>query len=354
MTAKRIFSARLRRVLGILAVSASLGMSQALADTLEIKGDAPQTYTVVKGDTLWDISGKYLEKPWRWPELWEGNPQIANPHLIYPGDVISLSYVDGQPRLGINRARGTVKLTPQIRSTPIDDAIPVIPVEAIQQFLQKLTVLDKASIDSSPYIVRSEEGWVTAAQGDRIYVRGLTDEGNKNYQVYRVGDPIEDPTTGQVIAHEGIFAADVELDRIGDPSTLLITSSARETTVGDLVVPREDNKVLSNIHPRVPDSQLNGRILEIVGGVGIFGRFQAVIINLGESDGLSRGHVLSAFSKGETILDTNSNKRRDMVKLPDERAGTLMVIEAFENLSYALAMESRMQLRVLDEVRTPE
>ena len=354
MTAKPIFPARIRRALISLALVSSLGISNVIADTLQIKGDAPQSYTVVKGDTLWDISGKYLEKPWRWPELWEGNPQIANPHLIYPGDVISLHYVDGEPRLGINRARGTAKLTPKIRATAIDDAIPVIPVEAIHQFLRKLSVLDQATIDSAPYIVRGQESRIIAAQGDRIYVKGLTDTSAESYQVYNIGYPIQDPTTGAVIGHEGIFVGDASLDVAGDPATLILNSVAREASVGDLVVARNGDAALTDIYPKVPDTQLTGRVLIIIDGVGVFGRFSAVIINLGSADGLSRGHVLSSFTKGEIVPDEGSRDRRDRVQLPDERSGTVMVIEAFENLSYALAVESRAEIRLLDEVRTPE
>ena len=354
MTAKPIFPALIRRVLISLALVSSLGISNVFADTLEIKGDAPQRYTVVKGDTLWDISGKYLEKPWLWPELWEGNPQIANPHLIYPGDVISLHYVDGQPRLGLNRVGGKVKVSPKIRATTIEDAIPVIPVEAIQQFLRKLSVLDKATIDSAPYVVRGEESRILATVGHRLYVKGLTDTSAENYQIYHVGEPINDPSSGKVIAHEGIFVGNASLDVAGDPATLVLNSIAREASVGDLVVARDDDKALANIFPKVPDAQLNGRVLNIIDGVGVFGRFQAVIVNLGAADGLSRGHVLSSFSKGELVPDEATKDLRDRVQLPDERSGTLMVIEAFENLSYALAMESRKQIRVLDEVRTPE
>ena len=354
MTAKRIFPVLVRQLLGILALSASLGIGNALADTIEIKGDAPQSYTVVKGDTLWDISGKYLEKPWRWPELWEGNPQIANPHLIYPGDIISLSYVDGQPRLGINRAHGTMKLSPKIRSTPIDDAIPVLPLGAVKQFLLKLALLDKATIDSAPYVVRGEEGRIVVTQGQRVYVKGLSDTGDKGYQIYHAGDPINDPATGDLIAYESIFAGDAKLDQLGDPSTLLVTSNTREISVGDIALARDADSIITDYYPKVPDKQLNGQVLDIIGGIGAFGRFQSVIINLGTSDGLARGHVLSVFAKGETVLDTVSPERKDTVKLPDERAGSVIVIEAHENLSYAFVVESRQHMRVLDEVRTPE
>lgn len=355
MTAKRFFPARLGRLLISLAIITGLGLSNVLADTLNIKGDAPQTYTVVKGDTLWDISGKYLDQPWRWPELWEGNPQIVNPHLIYPGDVISMYYVDGEPRLGINRAGGTVKLSPKIRATRIDDAIPVIPVDAIHQFLRKSRVLDLSAIESGPYVVRGEESRIMVAHGDRVYVKGLSDASDDTYELFHRGEPIKDPTTGEIIGYKGIFVGEAEMDVMGDPATLVMTSTAREVAIGDIVMSRPDDELLANIYPSVPEEKINGQVLLVVDGVGIFGRYQTVLINLGKSDGLSRGHVLSTFAKGETI-DNNVTltDRRDTVKLPDERSGTLMVIQAFDNMSYALAMESRMHMRVYDEVRTPE
>ena len=355
MTAKRFFPARLAQLLVTVAVISVFGIGNVLADTLNIKGDAPQSYTVVKGDTLWDISGKYLDQPWRWPELWEGNPQIVNPHLIYPGDVISLYYVGGEPRLGLNRAHGTVTLSPKIRATRIDDAIPVIPVEAIQQFLRKPDILDQSTIDSGPYVIRGEESRILASHGDRVYVKGLSDTGSKAYEIYHKGDPVKNPATGEVIAYEGIFVGDAKLDVAGDPATLLMTSSAREVAVGDYVVAAEDDEVLANIYPKVPDKQLNGKILNIIDGVGLFGRYQTVLINLGKADGLSRGDVLSSFYIGETVdNDVTRDIRGDTVKLPDERTGTIMIIKAYDKLSYALAMESRVQIRVLDEVRTPE
>jgi hypothetical protein len=355
MTAKRIFPARIGQLVVSVAIILNLSIGNVLADTINIKGDAPETYTVVKGDTLWDISGKYLDKPWLWPELWKGNPQIVNPHLIYPGDVITLFYVDGEPRLGINRAHGTVKLSPKIRATRIDDAIPVIPVEAIQQFLKKSSILDMSAIETGPYVIRGEESRIMASHGDRLYVKGLEAADNKKYQIYNQGDPIKNPATGEILGYEGNYVGDAKLDVIGDPSTLVVTAATREIKVGDHVVARLEDDVLSNIYPKVPDQPVNGQILNVMDGVGIFGRFQTVIVNLGTSDGLDRGHVLSAYTKGETVDNTvTKDDKDDKVTLPDERSGTLMIIQPYDNLSYALAMESRKQMRVLDEVRTPD
>lgn len=351
MTAKRIFSG-----LCILLLSGAISLGSALADTLAIKDGAPQTYTVVKGDTLWDISGQYLDKPWRWPELWEGNPQIADPHLIYPGDVISLQYVDGQPRLGINRANQAKrdgKLTPRIRATRIDDAIPVIPIDAIRQLLSKLDVLDKATMDKAPYVISGQENRLLVTAGERAYVAGLNSS-HKNYQIYHLGNPIKDPKTGKTIAYVGILTGNAELDRAGNPATLLVTDTTREVTVGDRLVATKDEKSLAKFYPRVPDKKLDGQILTLVNATSITGRYQTVVINLGKSHGIMPGHVLSVFNDGDTIDNYITEELGDTIKLPDERSGTLLIVDSYEELSYALVMESRLPIRPLDEVRTPE
>lgn len=371
MNAKSFFLPRpiqaLYLIVGLLATPI------AVSDTLNVREDAPETYTIVKGDTLWDISGRYLDKPWRWPELWENNPQIANPHLIYPGDVISLYYVDGQPTLGINRGESdlnriepdtdpsinpspeTVKLSPRIKATPIDSAIPVVPIENIHQFLLDLKVLGKATMDKAPYIVRGQEGRIIAAQGERVYAKGLDRaESGQTFQIYHQGKPIKDPETGNIIAYESILVGNAKLEQAGTPSTLLITSSKREARPGDRLLTTTSEAELSNFYPRVPDGPISAKILNAVDGASIIGRNQAVIINAGTQQGLGRGHVLSTFTKPIRVPDNVSSDPSDAVTLPSERSGTLMVIRPFENLSYALVMESLMPLRLLDEVRTPE
>ena len=372
MTAKSFLLLHPTRVLCLIV--GFLAAPPAFSDTLNIREGAPDTYTVVKGDTLWDISGRYLDKPWRWPELWENNPQIANPHLIYPGDVISLYYVDGEPRLAINRSDTsdtpgivdavqdesdfipeTVKLLPQIKATPIDSAIPVVPVEDIQQLLRGLTVLDKATIDRAPYIVRGQGDRTILARGDRIYVKGLSRaESGQSFQIYSRGKPVRDPVVGNIIAYEGIFVGDAKLERVGDPSTLRITSSKQEASVGDRLLATVSEAELSSFYPSVPDSFVSAKILNVVDGANIIGRYQTVIINAGTQQGLGRGHVLSTFTKSIQVPDDVTADPTDTVTLPSERSGTLMVIRPFENLSYALVMESRLPLRLLDEVRTPE
>lgn len=351
MTVKRILPLSLSFLLAATTLAFSL---QSTAETLTIKDDAPSSYTVVKGDTLWGISGRYLDKPWLWPELWQGNPQITNPHLIYPGDVISLSYENGQPRLHINRSTQNVKLAPQIRETRIDNAIPTVPIATIQQFLRNLKVLDKASMEKAPYVISGQEGRILTAIGDRIYVKGLQDAAQTDYQIYHLGDPINDPDTGETIAHEGLFVADAKLETAGDPSRLLVTTSKREIAIGDRLISTESGVQLTDFYPKVPSTEVKGKILNVVDGTGIIGRHQAVIINLGKTDGIARGDVLSTFTKEETVPDRVSKDLGDSVTLPQERSGTLMVIRPFEKLSYALVMESRLPIHIKDEVKTPQ
>lgn len=354
MTVKRILTAPAHQLLSLVILLTNLTAGNALAETIDIKGNAPQSYTVTKGDTLWDIASKYLEKPWRWPELWRKNPGIENPHLIYPGDIISLSYIDGQPQLGINRANSTIKLSPKIRSTPIDNAIPVIPAEAIQQFMYKHKVFDKTTIEQAAYIIHGPNERIISARGDRIYAKGLIDSDNKHYRIYRIDGPINDPTKDKVIGYKGIFVGDARLDHIGNHAVLSITSSVREVHVGDRVFAREKvDPTPADIYPKVPNSPLVGQILEIIDGTKFVGQLQTVIVNLGTADGLSRGHMLSVFNKKKTISGKTSSEHGNITSLPSEKSGTLMVMKTFKHYSYALVMESHSLLRIFDEIRSP-
>ena len=357
-----IFKKGLRWGIGLSLVMASHLMAQGL----EVKPDAPSTYTVVKGDTLWDISGRYLDQPWRWPELWGVNPQIENPHLIYPGDVITLYYQDGQPRLGLNvadrpggsdgvggqgRTPSSIRLSPQIRSKKIDSAIPVIPIEDIQQLLRNLRAFDRASIVNTPYVVGAPQGRIISAEGERIYVKGLT-QGHEQYDIYHISEAIYDPDTKERLAYEGIHVGTARLDKFAEPATLIVTGSSREIVRGDRLIPMVDIQT-GNFYPRPSPGRITGKIISVVDGVGIIGRYQTVIINVGLKHGITRGDVFSAFSKPTTVLDVVSAEPGDSVELPATRSGTLMVVQPFQKLSYALVMESRLPLRLYDEVRSP-
>lgn len=328
----------------------------AAADQIALRPDHPDRYVVVKGDTLWDISARFLETPWRWPEVWSFNPQIKNPHLIYPGDVVSLVYDEqGRPMLKVARGQPTVKLSPKVRATRIDTPISTIPLTAIQQFFGHPQVISKAEIDNAAYIVATADGRIIAGKEDQIYVRGLVAGGETQYTVIRIGDPYrnEGAKPGDILGYEAIHVADVKVQTFGDPSTLLITNSTREVVVGDRLLPKRDFGFDQTFIPHPPDTPIDGQIIDVVDGVARVGQYQTVVINKGESDGIETGHVLAVFQSGIKVRDPRAGKGSEIVTLPDTKSGIVMVIRSFELVSYAMVMESERDMKLYDYVRNP-
>jgi len=340
-----------KRILGLVFALMVFGLAQA--DTVKLNPNHPDKYVVVRGDTLWDISGRFLQNPWQWPEIWHINQQIANPHLIYPGDTINLIYVDGKPRLVVNRGSKTVKLTPKGHIIPLDQAINTIPLGAIKQFLKEPTIVGKNALDKAPYIVAHKGEHLATSSNDSIYVRGIKDTSIRKYSVVRAGNTYIDPTTKEVLGYEALFVGNAKLYRTGDPATLRLTRTVRETLIGDRLIPSGDDKFDANFIPRPPSSQIDGRILAVLDGVNQIGKNQVVVINKGSREGLKPGHVLDIYQAGATIDDSVTKKRGDVVTLPDEKAGTLMIFRTFEKVSYALVMKSSRNMNVMDIVRNP-
>jgi len=327
------------------------GETASTSSSVALNPSHPDEYTVVKGDTLWDISARFLSKPWLWPEVWYANPQIKNPHLIYPGDVISLVYVDGRPQLRLRRG-GTDKLSPQVRSTPLDSAIPTIPIDAIQQFLNHSRVVSQKDLDAAPYIVESADEHLITGAGDRVYVRRLPSADTSRYSVYRQGQVYRDPDSNEQLGVEALYIGDANLQRFGDPSTLQLVRTTREAKIGDLLFPVDADEIQRNFLPHAPAS-MHGRIIAVVDGVTQIGQHQVVVLNRGAHDGLEVGHVLAISQAGATVSDKVSGKRGDSVTLPDERAGILMVFRTFDRVSYALVMSATRAIHVLDKVDSP-
>ncbi|MBA1275680.1 LysM peptidoglycan-binding domain-containing protein [Stutzerimonas azotifigens] len=341
----------MRKSLLALLLVAVGGLAQA---AVQLKDGHPERYTVVKGDTLWDISGRFLREPWKWPELWHANPQIENPHLIYPGDTLSLVYIDGQPRLTLDRgaSRGTIKLSPRVRSTPMAEAIPTIPLEAINSFLLKNRIIDSpAEFQGAPYIVAGNAERVISGSGDRIYGRGQFQEGLPAYGIFRQGKTYTDPETKEFL---GINADDVGgaeiVDVEGDIATLYLLRTNQEVRLGDRLFPTEERAVNSTFMPKAPEAEINGLILDVPRGVTQIGQFDVVTLNKGARDGLEEGHVLAVYKTGETVRDRVTG---EYVKIPDERAGLLMVFRAYDKLSYGLVLQATRSLSVMDKVRNP-
>ena len=344
-----------------------LGASTVMADTVKLRKDHPDKYTVVKGDTLWDISAKFLESPWLWPEVWSYNPQIKNPHLIYPGDVVYLEYdAAGKPVLKVSRGapklkmtpqvptQGVSKLSPRVRTLRVDAPIATIPLNAIQQFLGQPRVMSKKDLEDAAYVVSSKDGRLISGAGDRIYARGIRpgQDPKSVYAVLRIGKAYKNPGfwSSDILGYEAIHVADAKVMDFGDPATLNIIESTRETLVGDLLVPKKASGLDQTFIPHPPTKQIEGQIISVIDGLTRIGQYQTVVINKGGKDGLETGHVLAVFQSGKEVHD---NTAGEDVTLPDVRAGIALVYRTFDHVSYALVMEAYLDMKVLDMVRNP-
>lgn len=341
----------MRKSLLALLLLAAGGLAQA---QVQLKEGHPERYTVVRGDTLWDISGKFLSQPWKWPEIWHANPQVENPHLIYPGDTLNLVYIDGQPRLMLDRgaSRGTIKLSPQVRSTPIAEAIPAIPLDKINSFLLSNRIVDSVEqFEAAPYMVAGNAERVVSGAGDRVYARGAFEASEPVYGIFRQGKAYTDPETSEFL---GINADEVGSGEVvateGDIATLQLLRSNQEIRSGDRLFPTEERAVNSTFMPSAPAQQVEGVILDVPRGVSQVGLLDVVTLNRGKRDGLTEGNVLAVYKTGETVRDRITG---ESVKVPDERAGLLMVFRAYDKLSYGVVLMATRQLEVTDKVRNP-
>jgi hypothetical protein len=350
----------MKRFFGVLlALGLAAGLSYA--QNVQLNPNQPGTYTVVQGDTLWDIAARFLAEPWRWPEIWEGNSQIENPHLIYPGDVISLTYRDGRPVLGLSR---NVKLSPTIRAYERDRAIPPIPLGAIQPFLSRPLIVTEDEIDAAPYVVASQDAHLVSGSGNRIYVRGIESSDTNRYSIFRKGVAyLDHDNDNALLGYEALHIGDAVFERFGDPATAQIIRSNREILLGDRLKPQTEDPYLEFV-PHAPDQQVNGSIISVIDGVSQIGQYHVVVLNLGTEAGIVPGHVLGIFQAGAEVADTvaaagnagNKKMLRDRsptVALPEERAGELMVFRSFEKVSYGLVMSTQRPAHVFDRVKNP-
>jgi hypothetical protein len=367
--------------LAFLLSGAALG--QAPSAPLTIKPDAPDRYTVVPGDTLWGISQRYTDSPWRWPELWNLNrEQIRNPHLIYPGYVIVLDRERGQLTIGgadrptptapgaettppaatapgtAAAAPGAVKIGPRVRAESLaKQEIPSIPSSAIEPFLSRPLVIEPDGLEKGPTIVATQSDRVLLAAGNSAYVRGIGKSKDDVWYVYRKGNPLVDPDTNQTLGYEAVYLGTAQLTRPGEPATVTLTETVVEVGAGDKLVAAGRPQSV-NYAPRAPSSQIKGRVMAIYGGVGKVGEAgpqQIISINRGKADGVEVGHVLALYNLGGTVRDTT--KKRDdpaaRIQLPDERAGLAFVFRVFDRVSYALIMQVTRPVAALDVVQTP-
>ncbi|MCH8845911.1 MAG: LysM peptidoglycan-binding domain-containing protein [Proteobacteria bacterium] len=376
--------------------------SISIADTVTLNPDRPDEYVVQKGDTLWDISARFLQEPWYWPTIWQGNPQIEDPHLIYPGDVVSLKFKDGQPMLTVN-ASGmgvngrNVKLSPVVRYYDNDDAIPSIPVDAIQQFLTRPRVVTDEEMDKWPYVISSYDQHLISGAGNKLYVRGLSEDSTvTRYGLYRKGPAYINPRKDKdkVLGYEALYLGDVVIEKRGDPASVIVTLSKQEILNGDRLVAESDEDASNEFTPSTPYRDIDANILSVFNGVAEIGQYQVVVVDVGDGDGVEVGSILAVYQSGTIVKDEiateikgnqrieidpddalggmvdsirnsitdfeNSdlgrylgrpNAKPELIELPEEYAGVLMIFRIFENVSYALVMKAVSPIHVLDSVR---
>jgi hypothetical protein len=352
-------SVSMKKIL-LAAIATTLLSLFAWAQDSVLKDGHPDEYTVQKGDTLWDISNTFLNTPWMWPEIWHVNPQIENPHLIYPGDLIKLIYMDGNPRLTLERTLkvvpsatmdGSTKLNPTVRVQSAEEAITTIPLDRIDAFLSRSRILELNELESGSYILAGPQQRLVVGEGDSVYARGSFPEQFTNYGVYRKGKIYKDPDTKEFL---GVYAqgiGTVNVDKLnGDVATLNVVRSFEEIRLGDRLLPSEDRSVDSTFYPSAPDISINGTIIDVEGGVTQIGKFNVIMINRGERDGLLIGNVLAIYRRGEVVRDRVQGGK---VALPDERAGLVMVFRTFDKMSLGLVLESDRALSVGDKVKNP-
>jgi len=327
----------------------------ANADELKLNPEHPGKYTVVKGDTLWDISARFLKQPWRWQEIWGVNPQIKNPHLIYPEDVVSLSFKDGRPVLNLERAGQVtvgrnVKLSPTIRSSENIEAIPAIPIDAIQQFLVWPIIFEEDEMDNWPYVVSSYDGHLVASTDNTIYIRGLPEDSNiKEYSIYRKGPAYKNvkkdkDEEDEVLGYEAMYIGQAVMQKKGDPASAVITSVDREVLVGDRLVPNSGEDVSTEFLPSSTKTKVEGSILSVLtgisqlGGVAQIGQYQVVVLNLGENNGIEPGNVFGIFQNNFKVKDSigvnkpKTQEKEDPKRIKFEREDTNFIDQELSKL----------------------
>src|SRR5271155_4680877 len=327
---------------------------------IPLADNAPDSYVVKRGDTLWAISKVFLRDPWYWPEIWQVNPQIRNPHLIYPGDTLRLVFIDGQPQIMLQRG-DAARVEPRVRSQPLEAAITTIPYETIAAFMSKPSVLDENEIKRAPYVLATRDLHVVMSDGDTLYARGFTSpvEPGTHYNVVRVGEVLKDPDDKRILGYNGIFTGAAHVTQDGPTVSLIMTESALETRAGDKLFAGGVDVPLDFI-PSPPRAQTNGRIIAVSGGVTIIGQYNVVVVNRGARDGLAPGNVLAVYDTGPVVDDTDKKGFFNLdrlgakkVQLPSERTGTFMVFKTFDNISYGLIMEATDLIQVGDKIQSP-
>ncbi len=328
--------------------------------TAPISPSAPKSYVVQRGDTLWGLANKFLKDPWLWPEIWYVNPEVSNPHRIYPGDTLRLATgKDGKEQVQVVHTSGSAtKLEPLLRSTQLEAPIANIPYSTIAAFLSRPGVLTKQQVEAAPYVLALRDRHLIAGADNEVYVRRLPGAVGEHYNVMHIGDKLHDPDGGKMLGYLANYAGTTVVTRAGNPANAMITDSEREIVAGDVLVP-ETGGSLADIVPHVPAGEVHARVASVVNGVLLAGQYQVVAINRGSQQGIEPGHVLRVNRSGDKILDHCATITGlgtctgHSVRLPAEASGTLLMFRVFDHLSYGLVLTETDPIATGDEVVRP-
>jgi hypothetical protein len=344
-----------KTVIGLFIMSVCL-----MANAVTLRKGHPMRYEVKRGDTLWTIAGKFLNDPAEWPLLMHANPSIHNPDKIYPGEILEVEIINGQPAMRV-LSGGTVKLSPHVRSEPLNDAIPSIPYEVVAPFLSDTRIVNQEVFAKAPSVVAYVGEHIAVGAGDQIYVDGLHDDLlvlDPKYSIFRLGDVLTDPDTHEVLGYEASHVGDLEVLRAGEPVTALVIEANREVLVGDHVLPVEPIELQKSFALSLPDPSIEGKIINVLDGITQIGQYQVVVINRGHVQGVKLGDVFSVYTPGKVIPDPHAENRRRgkqaTIQLPDVHAGQLMVFRVFDQVSFGVVMRAKRSIHLLDKVRNPE
>lgn len=372
-----------------------------VAAEVALQPNVPEVYRVRPGDTLWGIAGRFLRDPWRWPEVWQGNPEVSNPNRIFPGEKLVLETSGaGAPRIRTSKSgMRVVKLSPRVRVSKLDANIPTIPIGAVAPFLSRPWVTESRELDEAPYVVGFPREHLLAGTGDRIFVRRILSASDAGFEVLRPGAALRDSATNELLGYEATYVAEAELERTGDPATLLVTSSTMQVQMGDRVRPARDETAIRSFLPRPAPPGLEGHIISVLDGVSQIGQYDVIVLDRGSRDGVEIGQVFAAYRGGTEVRDQVINDRNawhwrdespmdssfwlgewqitgwerdrpdpnaplplhrkaerlsESYIVPDSRTGILMVFRVFPRVSFALVMRANQAMHVGETVATPD
>ncbi len=340
--------------LSICSALVLLAPRALLAQTVSLADDHPDVYVVEEGDTLWDIAGRFLQEPARWPEVWQGNPQVANPDLIYPGDRLRLEYVGGEPRIVLDRggeARRTVRLSPEVRSTPREEAIPAIPRAVLDNFLVDNLIVDLADYENAPYIVSAAEENLIIGAGDQFYARGDWPETSGNWDIFRMGLPWSD-ADGELLGHEALRlgSARVVAHEGGQMRRLQVRRSREELKAGDRLMLAPTEALDLYFFPRPPQVEVRGRVLSLLAEDSVSAQYDSLLMDIGQSDGLRMGDLLRVYLADRQVADPVTG---EVVSLPRQQAAQVLVYRVFDGLSYGIILSSTRPVEIGYELHGP-